>query len=55
MKHKVRLSIQIDMDVSEEYLKKLQQNLLVEICKHCFKNNTKTIINKSMVKVINND
>ena len=54
MKHKVRLLIEMDMEVSDEYLKQLQKNLLVEICKHCFRNNIKTIINKSM-EILEND
>ncbi len=48
MKHKVRLLIEMDMEVSDEYLAKLKKHLLFEICKHCFKNNSKTIINESI-------
>lgn len=46
--NRVRINLVIDVNVSDDYLAQLKKNLLVEILKHCFKNNTRTIISKSM-------
>jgi hypothetical protein len=53
-KNVVRVSIVMDMDVSDDYLEKLQDNLRLEVLKHCFKNHTRHLINESM-EVIKNE
>lgn len=52
-KNTVRVSIVMDIKVSDDYLEKLEKNLLVEVLKHCFKNHSKTLINESMEVVKN--
>lgn len=47
-KNKVRINLVMDVEVSDDYLKALQNNLLVEVLKHCFKNNTRKIISETM-------
>ena len=47
-KNKVRINITMDVEVSDDYLEALKKNLLVEVLKHCFKNNTRKIINETM-------
>ena len=49
----VRVSIVMDIKVSDDYLEKLEKNLLVEVLKHCFRNHSKTVINESMEVVKN--
>jgi hypothetical protein len=49
--HKVRLAMIMDVMVSEDYLKQLQDNLHLEILKHCFKNNSRRIIAESITIV----
>ena len=49
----VRISLVMDVNVSDDYLAQLQKNLLVEVLKHCFKNNTRKIIEEKM-EVIKN-
>ena len=53
MKHLVNITININMEVSEEYLQKLQDNLRLEVLKHCFKNHNRHLINESMEVVKN--
>jgi hypothetical protein len=48
IQYKVRLEMVMDVMVSEDYLKQLQENLHLEILKHCFKNNSRTIIAESI-------
>lgn len=50
----VRISLVMDINVSDDYLAELQKNLLVQILKNCFKNNTRKIIEEKM-EVIKND
>ena len=45
--NKVRLNLVIDIEVSNDYLEKIQKNLLFEVCKHCFRNNSKKVISES--------
>jgi hypothetical protein len=52
-KNVVRVSIVMDMDVSDDYLEKLENNLSLEVLKHCFKNHTRLLINESMEVVKN--
>ena len=47
-KNIVRVSIVIDMEVSNDYREKLQNNSRLEVLKHCFRNHTKTVISESM-------
>jgi hypothetical protein len=47
-KNRVRINITMDVEVSDDYLEALKKNLLVEVLKHCFKNNTRKIINETM-------
>lgn len=51
--HKVRISLVMDINVSDDYLAQLNRNLLVEVLKHCFKNNTRKIISESMEVIPN--
>jgi len=46
--NKVQLNIVMDVYVSDDYLEKLKNQLFLEILKHCFKNNHKTLISNSM-------
>jgi galactose-1-phosphate uridylyltransferase len=48
MKHKIKIHMEIDIEVSAEYLEKLEKNLYLEIVKNCFKNHNRTIVNESM-------
>jgi hypothetical protein len=48
MKHKIKIKMEIDIEVSAEYLEKLEKNLYLEIVKNCFKNHNRTIVNESM-------
>lgn len=52
MKHLVNITINMNMEVSEDYLQKLQKNLHIEVLKHCFKNHNRHLINES-IEVIN--
>ena len=54
MKHKVRLNIVLEVDVSDDYLQKLKDNLFLEIVKNCFKNNSRKIISETM-EVLENE
>jgi hypothetical protein len=47
-KNIVRVSIVMDMEVSDDYREKLENNLSLEVLKHCFKNHTRDLINESM-------
>lgn len=54
MKHLVNITINMNMEVSDDYLQKLQDNLHLEVLKHCFKNHNRHLINESM-EVIQNE
>jgi len=54
MKHLVNITINMNMEVSEDYLQKLQNNLHIEVLKHCFKNHNRHLINES-IEVINTE
>lgn len=47
-KQKVKISMEMEIEVSTDYLEKLQANLYLEIVKNCFKNNNRTILNESI-------
>lgn len=54
-KKTVRVSIVMDMVVSDEYLEKLQSNTLwLEVMNHCFRNHTRKMVSES-IEVINNE
>lgn len=45
--NKLRLNLVIDIEVSDDYLEKIKKSLLLEVCKHCFRNNSKKVISES--------
>jgi hypothetical protein len=47
-KHKVRITMEIDLEVSTDYLAKLANNLSMEVVRNCFKNHNRTINSESM-------
>jgi hypothetical protein len=50
-KHKVRITMEIDIEVSTDYLAKLANNLSIEVVRNCFKNHNRTINSESMAIV----
>ena len=46
---KVRLYLEMEIEVSEDYLQKLKKNSELEIFKHVFGNHTRYLINHSLL------
>ena len=53
-KNKVKIDISMYVEVSDDYLKALQNNLMVEVLKHCFRNHNRKIITETM-EVLKNE
>ena len=46
---KVRLILEMEIEVSEDYLKNLLKNSELEILKHVFRNNSRTLVSHSLL------
>ena len=53
-KNKVKIDISMYVEVSDDYLKALQNNLMVEVLKHCFRNHNRKLITETM-EVLSNE